>query len=184
MKQPFYPVPDIVSDIIPNAIANLPKYIFTPAFESYFSAGKPNTLYAYIVMSYTSSGRTTNLITESDLQNMTVVINERIRSASGVPLSGNFIYIKFLFTFQIGSSGLSPVVFSKCDASEYKSFRDKLNNLIEGLVPNGKESNNLFNGKYLIESLQYSDVWQGCINNLNTLIGVKSVVSIFFFTLY
>ena len=47
---------------------------------------------------------------------------------------------------------------------------------MDELIPNGRESTNLFTGKYLIDSLQYTDIWQGCVNYLDKIIGVKTVV--------
>ena len=94
-------------------------------------------------------------------------------------ISHNFgIFLSVKLTLWIGTISLREITYNQCETEEFNQLKDNIDNLIDGLVPNGKESNNLFTGKYLIDSLQYTDVWQGCTNYLNSLIGVKSVVSI------
>ena len=39
VQQPFYPVPDLANEVIPNAMSNLPKFIDTSYFPKYFPEG-------------------------------------------------------------------------------------------------------------------------------------------------
>ena len=80
--------------------------------------------------------------------------------------------------FYIGTIPIKYFRVNNCDASQFNQLKENINILIEKLIPDGKESNNLFTGKYLIDSLQFTDTWQGCLTYLNSLIGIKTVVCI------
>ena len=123
-------------------------------------------MYAYLVLEYTVDGKLYKILSEEVLKNITLIVSDRIRDENGIP--------------QLGNSQLSRKILNKCDPPQFNQLKDNINTLVDGLIPNGKESNNLFTGKYLIDALQFTDVWQGCSNYLDTLIGVKSVVSNYF----
>ena len=48
-------------------------------------------MYAYIVLEYVVNGKLTKLITENEIQNMTVTINDHIRDKNGNTQQGKLI---------------------------------------------------------------------------------------------
>ena len=59
-----------------------------------FYIGKPNTIYAYLVLEYSVGKKLYKIASASDLQNTSVIISEGIRNNNGKLLQGVYLQIE------------------------------------------------------------------------------------------
>ena len=58
-------------------------FVIFKYFSNFFCLGKANTIYFYVVLEYVLDGKVVKILPQDRLQNMTVLIGQRIRDKDG-----------------------------------------------------------------------------------------------------